>query len=184
MRLHKRPCMVLLGVKTGNLSKIASPDGRGTGSGSDRRNAAAATSIKQFLDAATDTSIVSVHVIGQVRNAAAIARAVGFPVVGYSVIVENGTARHAIKCHGDAQAEAKRGQIAVTRDDLARLPQLLGEFDTAEAAETTKQGIPQVRLTKRMQSICYELYAEVKPKAKQLVFKPMLKRRDRGDVPS
>ena len=154
------------------------PEGRGTGAGLNRRNAAAARAIKQFLRAVPlATSAVEVHVIGPVRHAAAIARAAGFPVTKFSVVIENGTARHTMRHHGDPAAEAKRGQLAVTEDDLTRVPQLLCEFDSVEPAAPTKQGAVQVRLRKRIGTVDYEVFAEVRRSAKQVAFKTMMKRR-------
>ena len=151
---------------------------RGAGAGSTRRNAQAANAIKRFLHATQATTArVEVHVIAPVRNAAAVGKAVGFPVTGFAVVLENSTARHTLRRHGDAATEAKRGQIAVTKDDLALLPQLLCEFDTVEPAETTKQGTIQARFHKRIGTTDYEVFAEVRRTAKQLAFKTMLKRR-------
>lgn len=153
-------------------------EGRGAGAGSTRRNAQAVNAIKRFLhDTQATTARVEVHVIAPVRNAAAVGKAVGFPVTGFAVVLENSTARHTLRRHRDAATEAKRGQIAVTKDDLALLPQLLCEFDTVEPAETTKQGTIQVRFHKRIGTTDYEVFAEVRRTAKQLAFKTMLKRR-------
>ena len=46
--------------------------------------------------------------IGPVCNAAEIARVAGFPVTGFAVVLENGTARHTLCHHGDPATEAKR----------------------------------------------------------------------------
>ena len=161
------------------------PEGRGTGAGSDRRNADAARAIKQFLRGTPPTTAtIEVHVIGPVRNAAAIARAVGFPVTGFTVVIENGTARHTMRHHGNDAIEAKRGQLAATEADLARVPQLLCEFDTAEPADPTKQGTAQVRLRKRIGTVDYEVFAEVRRSAKQVAFKTMMKRRTKAATSS
>lgn len=162
------------------FSPIYMPEGRGTGTGSDRRNADAARAIKQFLRATPPaTPTVEAHVIGPVRHAAAVARAAGFPVTGFTVVIENGTARHTLRHHGNPATEAKRGQLAVTEDDLARAPQLLCEFDSAGPADPTKQGAVQIRLRKRIGTVDYEVFAEIRRSAKQIAFKTMLKRRAR-----
>ena len=154
------------------------PEGRGSGSGSSRRNADAARAIKQFLRASQQvTATVEAHVIGPVRSAAAVARAAGFPVAGFLVVLENGTARHTLRRHGNPAAEARRGQLAVTEDDLARLAQLLGEFDTVKAADPAKQGTAQVRFRKRIGPMDYVVFAEVRRSARQVAFKTMMKRR-------
>ena len=154
------------------------PEGRGSGAGAGRRNARAANAVKRFLRATEGTlDRVEVHVIGPVRNAASIEKAVGFPMTGFVIVLENGTARHTLRRHGDPSAEAKRGQLAVTLDDLALVPQLLGEFDTVEPADPTKQGSVQARFRKRIGTVDYEVFAEVRTAAEQLAFKTMLKRR-------
>ena len=160
-------------------------EGSGAGAGSTKRNAQAANAIKRFLhDTQATTARVEAHVIGPVRNAAAIGKAAGFPVTGFAIVLENSTARHTLRRHGDAATEAKRGQIAVTKDDLALLPQLLCEFDAVEPAETTKQGTTQARFRKRIGTTDYEVFAEVRRTAKQLAFKTMLKRRIKKGAPS
>lgn len=154
------------------------PEGRGTGAGSSRRNADAARAIKQFLRANQRvTARVEVHVIGPVRKAAAIARAAGFPVTAFDVVLENGTARHTLRRHGDPATEGRRGQLAVTEDDLARVAQLLCEFDSVEAADPTKQGTPRACFRKRIGAVDYEVFAEIRRAAEQVAFKTMLKRR-------
>ena len=114
---------------------------------------------------------------------AAFARAAGFPVTGFAVVLENGTARHTLRHHCDPAAEAKRGQLAVTEDDLARMAQLLCEFDAVEAAAPTKQGTPQARFHKRIGMVEYEVFAEVWRAARQVAFKTMMKRRGKEASP-
>ena len=161
------------------------PEGRGTGAGSRRRNAQATNAIKRFLRATQAvTTTVEVHVIGPVRNAAAIGSAAGFPVISFNIVLENGPARHTLRHHGNTATEAKRDQIAVTEDDLVLMPQLLCEFDTVEPAEATKQGTPQARFRKRIGAVDYEVFAEIRRATKQIAFKTMLKRRAKEAVSS
>ncbi len=122
--------------------------------------------------------------IGPVRNAAEITRAVGFTVTGFVVVLENGTARHTLRHHGNPATEGRRGQLAVTEDDLARMAQLLCEFDSIEGADPTKQGTPQARFRKRIGVVDYEVFAEVRQSAKQVAFKTMMKRPTKGDASS
>ena len=61
--------------------------------------------------------------------------------------------------------------------DLALVPQLLAEFDTVKPADPTKQGASQARFRKRIGTIDYEVFAEVRRAAEQVAFKTMLKRR-------
>lgn len=172
-------------LRRGDTVVKRAPEGRGSGAGSERRNSQAANAIKRFLHATRDAvATVEVHVIAPVRNASAINKAIGISVTGYAVVLENGTARHTLRRHGDARAEAKRGQLAVTEDDLALLPQILCEFDRVEAADATKQGVPQARFHKRIGVAEYEAFAEVRQRAEQVAFKTMLKRQVREGASS
>lgn len=160
------------------LTPLWLPEGRGSGAGAERRNAQAANAVKRFLRATQGIlDRVEVHVIGPVRNAASIEKAVSFPVTGFVIVLENGTARHTLLHHGKPSTEARRGQLAVTMNDLALVPQLLGEFDAVEPADPTKQGASQIRLRKRIGMVDYEVFAEVRKAAEQVAFKTMLKRR-------
>ena len=157
--------------------------GRGTGAGSDRRNADAIRALKQFIHTElVITTSIRLHVIGPVRRAQEIARAAGLVVEGYKLVVENGTLRHTLRHHGDVAAESQRGQVAVTKRDLCRLPQLLAEFDAIYPAEATKQGTRQIRLEKHIGKTLYTVYAEVRRSAKQVAFKTMIKRGIRKPV--
>lgn len=161
------------------------PKKRGVGAGSSRRHADTARAIKQFLRTTlSTTSTIELLAIGPVQNAAAISQAVGFPVVGFSLVLENGTARHTLRHHGDPATEAKRGQMAVGEADLALMGQILSEFDRVEPADPTKQGAAQVRLHKTFGAIGYEVYAEVRRSAEQLAFKTMIKRQVKAEMSS
>ena len=74
----------------------------------------------------------------------------------------DGTARHTLCRHGNPATEAERGRLAVTEDDVARAPQLLYEFDSVRPADPTKQGALQVLLLKRIGTVDYEVFAEVR----------------------
>jgi len=75
-------------------------------------------------------------------------------------------------------------QLAVTLDDLALTPQLLCEFDTVEPADPTKQGTSQARFYKRLGTVEYEVFAEIRRTAEQVAFKTMLKRRVKENASS
>lgn len=53
----------------------------------------------------------------------------GIDLTGFSVIMNGNDARHIMKDHGDAIMETARGQVAVTPDDIALIPQILAEPD-------------------------------------------------------
>ncbi len=45
--------------------------------------------------------------------------------------------RHIMKKHGDAQTEQRRGQIAITPDDIARIPEITSAPDRIHLSEET-----------------------------------------------
>ena len=55
----------------------------------------------------------------------------GVDLTGFSVIMNGNDARHIMKDHGDVVMETARGQVAVTPDDIALVPQILAEPDNA-----------------------------------------------------
>lgn len=61
-------------------------------------------------------------------------------VAGWSHSIAEGDVRHILKQHGNEEAEAQRGQRAVTKQDIERLPELLAEFDDIEFSGLNELG--------------------------------------------
>ncbi|MDR2364579.1 MAG: LPD5 domain-containing protein [Zoogloeaceae bacterium] len=53
----------------------------------------------------------------------------GLDIAGYTHTADMFAARHILNQHGDAAAEAKRGQIAITGDDIAAIPEAINAPD-------------------------------------------------------
>lgn len=74
--------------------------------------------------------------------AAAAAREHGVDIAGFSHTISSDDIRHIINSHGDAASEAARGQTAITRADLERLPELLADPDyIVTGLRGRKQGV-------------------------------------------
>ena len=71
--------------------------------------------------------------------AATILEETGLNVFGHEHILDTFSVRHIVKHHG-TNAEYKRGQAPVTKEDFLQLPQLLLAPDTIEYTGKTKQG--------------------------------------------
>ena len=57
----------------------------------------------------------------------------GLDVKGFGVMMNGNDVRHIMKNHGDAATEQSRGQIAITPDDIARIPEILSSPDLIDA---------------------------------------------------
>ena len=72
--------------------------------------------------------------LGKVTDAAAQkAQSAGMDITNYTVMMSSDDIAHTFKRHGDAQAEAKSGQIAVTPDSLSLLTEVISNPDSVEA---------------------------------------------------
>ena len=58
--------------------------------------------------------------------------------------------RHALNRHADASQEAARGQLAITADDVAALPEIIAHADALALGAKTRVGLPAVGRIKRM----------------------------------
>ncbi|MCG8403133.1 MAG: hypothetical protein MJA84_16300 [Firmicutes bacterium] len=99
---------------------------------------------------------------------------IGTDVAGYIHELSNYDLRHAIKKHGIAKVEAARKQVALTEDDLKRIPEIISSHDGIEKG-STKQGRKSVVYWKRINGEIF--YVEVVlPKEGKLRSKTMWKK--------
>lgn len=59
----------------------------------------------------------------------------GLDIRGFGVMMNGNDVRHIMQSHGDASAEAARGQTAVTAEDIARIPEVLSSPDKVYLSE-------------------------------------------------
>lgn len=81
----------------------------------------------------------------------ALQRLLGIDV--QSIFITDSDIRHIKKQHG--QGETLRGQIDITPDDIALIPLVLNEFDTAEHTETDKKGNKKILFKKKIDGSIY-----------------------------
>lgn len=58
-----------------------------------------------------------------------VAAETGIDISGFGVMMNGNDVRHILKRHGDSAAEALQGQVAVTEDDVAQIPQVIAHPD-------------------------------------------------------
>lgn len=82
--------------------------------------------------------------LGKVTDIAAQkAQNAGMDISNYTVMVSSDDVVHTFKRHGDAQSEAKHGQIAVTPDSLSLLTEVISKPDSVEMdSHTDGRGRP------------------------------------------
>lgn len=64
----------------------------------------------------------------------------GLNISGWRHSIGEADIRHILKHHGNDNAERKRGQRAVTRQDIERLPEILSNFDDMQYSGTNEVG--------------------------------------------
>ncbi len=102
------------------------------------------------------------------EQVATIAAATGVDVTGFDYAVDRSTVGHVQRKHGTPDAEAARGQVAVTATDYALLPALLNAPDWIEGGGLSDVGAPIVRAGKKIDGKLYVGVFEVRRGRKML----------------
>lgn len=96
----------------------------------------------------------------------------GLDVSGWKHSIGEADIRHILKKHGNEKIENNRGQRAVTRQDIERLPEILDSFDDIQYSGTNEAGNETFLVRKRIGDEIYcaqEIWAE----RKKMVVKSM-----------
>lgn len=100
----------------------------------------------------------------------------GLPTVGMRHTVDSFAIRKILKDHGDDAVELPRGQLPVTKEDIAKIPEIVSAFDKVESAGTNARGQDLVRYTKRYNGKTFYV-EEVRTGRKELAAVTMWKTR-------
>lgn len=71
-------------------------------------------------------------------------------LAGYSHSVDQSAINHIKGQHGDAEIEQRRGQVAVTAGDVARIPEIVTAYDDIQTDLRTDQGAQRVAYAKAL----------------------------------
>ncbi len=96
------------------------------------------------------------------------AKAQGLDIAGAEHVVDTSAVRHIQKNHGKAAVETARGQVAVTPQDLARIPELVGDPDRVIFGTANRLGRPQIGYVKTLEDGSMLYLEEVRAKRNQL----------------
>lgn len=108
--------------------------------GSGKRNKVISTfsdAVSFIKNALADKSNVDRAYLGKVPDHVVrrVQTDTGLDIRGFGVMMNGNDVRHIMQSHGDASAEAARGQTAVTAEDIARIPEVLSSPDKVYLSE-------------------------------------------------
>lgn len=96
-----------------------------------------AETVSFIRNALTDKSSSERAYLGKISDSTAkrVLAQTGVNITGYNAILPSDAVRHMFKHHGDAAAEQKRGQIALTEENAALLTEVLANPDKVTLSE-------------------------------------------------
>jgi hypothetical protein len=103
---------------------------------------------------------VSAENVRRVKEAAA-KEGVDIDLSGYTRDMDNYSIRHIHGEHGNPVTEGRRGQVAVTREDIARIPEIVETADEVSYEGQTGHGRDLIRYRKRIDGTVY-YYEEIR----------------------
>ena len=109
--------------------------------------------VNSIKNKATNTKIYMGKIGNKIANS--IKSKTGIDVENYNLSFRSDTAKHIIKQHGNAETEAKRGQVAVTEEDFQKIPQIVSEFDNVYLSGKSQEGKPSLTFEKEIDNIYY-----------------------------
>lgn len=110
------------------------------------------------------------------REALDIQSNTGIDVEGYVHVLDESSVRHMFRRHGDPVVEAKRGQVAITLEDMALLPVIVSQYDSVERGKEEPGKLPTI-VFKKLIGDWYYFVEEVRSRRRKLAAKTIRKTR-------
>ncbi len=104
-----------------------------------------------------------------------IAEVTGLDLTGYTHSIDESSVRHIMKQHGNAEKEAGRGQVAITEDDIALIPEIVAMPDEVIKGEENKISGSNSIIFKKKMGDAYVYVQEVREGRKKLAAKTLWK---------
>jgi hypothetical protein len=104
----------------------------------------------------------------------------GLNALNFQHIMEADRIRHIMNEHGSASSEELRGNIAITEDDFALLPNILSEYDSLESVEKSYFGKKRLMYKKALEGTVY-CVVEVRGKKQVLSLITLYKTKKEND---
>ena len=89
-------------------------------------------------------------------------------VAGYSFSISQSAIGHIRKNHGNAEAEASRGLVAVDESDIARIPEMLADYDAVRTDLTATLGNKRIAFAKAFDNGTAVYLADVSRKKRDI----------------
>ena len=117
------------------------------------------------------------------NNIDAVKQKTGIDLTGHERVIDSSGINHILKEHGDKVTESKRGQIAITRDDISRIPEIVESPDNIQYVGKNGRGHQVIRYQKNINDVIY-YFEEVREGRKHVAPNTMFKRKAGvSDVP-
>lgn len=101
----------------------------------------------------------------------------GFDIAGYNHSVDVSALKHINKKHGNVMQEAQRGQIAITKDDIKRIPDIVKRPDYITLGNKTNQNKDAITYVKNAPEGTTYYVEEIRNKRRRLNGDTMYKRK-------
>lgn len=115
-------------------------------------------------------------------QAMAILESIGADVSGYTHMIDNFGIRHALNEHGNPDVEARRGNMAITDDDILKAPEIVKTAERIESGGKDSAGRDLVRYVNTVKDGTIYYVEEVRTKRNELAFKTMWKKPPARDM--
>ena len=115
--------------------------------------------------------------LGKVSNAQLILEKTGLNVTGFTRVLDNYGVRHTLKQHGNSVKEDRRGQIAVTAEDFAKISSITSAPDNIFADGKNKIGRNVIVFVKLIDGVGYRHVEELRGKHKLVATDSMRKKK-------
>jgi len=106
---------------------------------------------------------------------AEIAKANGLNIDGYTHSVDTSAIRHILKSHGNAESETQRGNVAITKEDIAQIPSIFSSPDKVVLGLTNNIGNDMIGYLKRLPDGSTLYLEEVRTGKKELAAQSLRK---------
>ena len=129
------------------------------GNGSSHKGKSQITEIFDIATSRKDGNKSFANIATVSKNASQmISQEVGIDVSGWVHGIDEAAIRHILRRHGNAEVEAKRGQKAVTKQDIEGLDRVLDQPDSVEYGGTNEKGNETIVIKKEIddQTICIQ----------------------------
>ena len=105
------------------------------------------------------------------------AKKAGLDIEGYTHDIDVSGVRHALREHGNAKREGLRGQLAITKDDFRKIPDVIKNYDSVDFTGKTNLGREAILYKKERSDGVVYYVEEVRTGRKTLTIQTMYKQK-------